>query len=114
MHSTSGARGRLFGGLPTDGIWSSFGLGRGQFLVTLVVAVLLFVVVDGPVWRHVHDAHLRRIVVSYAVIPLGVGLALARNGALGMRGLIGASAVLALLKLVLTAALLALLAIAAG
>jgi len=114
MPSTSGARGRLFGALPTHGIWTSFGLGRGQFLATLGVAVALFVIVDGPLWDHLRDAHLRRIVVSYAVIPLAVGLALARNRAFGWRALVGASAVLALLKLVITAALLALLAIAAG
>jgi hypothetical protein len=112
MHSTSGARGRLFGALPTRGIWTAFGLGRGQFAAILLVAVLLFIAVDGPVWEHLRDAHLRRIVVSYAVIPPAAALALAWNRTFGVRALVGASAVLGLVKLVITAALLALVTMA--
>jgi len=103
---------RFFGALPTDGIWTSLGLARGQFLAILGLSLLLFLFVDGPVWQHVHDAHFRRITVSYAAIVPAVWAALARNHAARPSLLLGASAVLALVKLVVTAGLLVVLALA--
>jgi hypothetical protein len=104
---------RFFGGFPDDGIWTSLGLGRGQFFAILALSTLLFVFVGGPVWRHVHDPHFLRITVSYAAILPAVWAALARNRAARLPLILGASAVLALVKLVVTAALLVMLALAA-
>jgi hypothetical protein len=105
-------RARFFGGLPDEGIWTTLALSRAQFLAILAVAMLLFVFVDGPVWRHVRASHFLRITVSYGVIPFAVAGALAQNRRLRPMLLLGASAVLALIKLVLTAGLLVVLAIA--
>jgi hypothetical protein len=101
-----------FGPLPTHGIWTAVGLRRGQFLAVLTLSIVLFVLVDGPVWRHLRDGHLVRIAVSYGAIPPAVMAALARNGTLTPRLLVAASAVIALLKLVLTAGLLVAIALA--
>jgi hypothetical protein len=109
MASTSSP---FLGGLPTDGIWTGVGLGRTQFFAILALSLVLFVFVGGPVWRHVHDAHFMRITVSYGAIPCAVALALVRNRRLELSTWLGASAVLALVKLVLTAGLLVVLAIA--
>lgn len=102
----------FFGTFPTDGIWTTLGLGRRQFFAILALSLLLFVFIDGPVWRHVHAAHFRRITVSYAVIVPGVWAALAWNRTARLSQLLGAGAVLALVKLVVTAALLVALALA--
>jgi hypothetical protein len=96
----------FFGGLPVRGIWTALGLGRGQFFAILALSVGLFVAVGGPVWMHSHASHLLRIGISYGVIPPAVALALWRNRRLRVGLLLGASAVLALIKLVLTALLL--------
>jgi hypothetical protein len=93
----------LFGTFPTDGIWTGLGLGRTQFFAILALSLALFVFVDGPVWQHVHDAHFWRITVSYLAIPVAVAAALAANHTTRLSLLIGASAVLALIKLVATA-----------
>jgi hypothetical protein len=105
-------RAPFFGRLPEQGIWTPLGLTRTQFLVILALALALFVFVDGPVWQHVRASHFRRITVSYAVIPLAVLAALVRNGRARPLLVLGASAVLAAIKLVVTAALLVALAIA--
>jgi hypothetical protein len=102
----------LFGAFPTDGIWTTLGLGRLQFFAILAVSIALFVFIDGPVWRHVHAAHLRRITLSYGVIPVAVAAALAWNRTPRLSLLIGASAVVALIKLVVTAGLLVAIALA--
>ena len=57
-------------------------------------------------------SHFRRIAVSYAVIPLAVTAALLWNGRARLVLVIGGSAVLAAIKLVLTAGLLVAIAIA--
>src|SRR5690349_13582572 len=44
--------GRLFDGLPEEGIWTALALTRLQFFSILVLSMLLFVFVDGPVWLH--------------------------------------------------------------
>ncbi len=105
-------RRELFGPFPEHGIWTAVGLARGQFLAILALSVALFLAVGGPVWRHLHDAHFTRIAVSYAVIPLAVALALRRNGTLRPGLLLGASAVLVGVKLLLTAGLLVAFALA--
>ena len=102
----------LFGPLPERGIWTALALTRGQFLAILGLAVGLFLVVGGPLWSHLHDGHLKRIAVSYGVIPPAVILALVRNRAARTRAVLAASAVLALVKLVLTAGLLVAVALA--
>lgn len=102
----------MFGAFPTDGIWTSLGLGRAQFFAILGLSLLLFVFIDGPVWRHVHAAHFWRITLSYGAIVPAVWAALVWNRTPRLSPLLGASAVIALLKLVLTAALLVALALA--
>ena len=103
---TSRTRGAFFGTLPARGPWTAVGLTRGQFLAILGLSVALFVLVDGPVWAHLRDSHLTRIVVSYGIIPPGVIVALRRNGCLRLSLLLAASAVIALVKLLVTAGLL--------
>ncbi len=102
----------LFGPLPTRGIWTPLGLTRIQFLAILTLSLVLFVASGGPLWTHLHDRHFGRIVLSYGVIPLAVAAALHRNGRARPLPILVASAVIALVKLVLTAGLLVVLAIA--
>jgi hypothetical protein len=97
----------FIGPLPVTGPWTAFGLGRGQFFLVLLVAIALFVWLDGPVWRHLHDQHLRRLLVSYVVIPPAVAAAQVRNGTFGWGRLLGATVTLAVIKLVVTAVVLA-------
>jgi hypothetical protein len=104
----------MLGGLPTEGLWTALGLGREQFLAILALSVLLFVFVDGPVWRHLHASHFLRIPVSYGMIPFAVAAALGWNRRASLALVIGASAAIALLKLVITAGLLVAFAIASG
>jgi hypothetical protein len=96
---------RLFGPLPALGPWTAVGLSRGEFLGVLVLSVGLFVFVGGPVWAHLREPHFARITVSYAVIPGLVALAQWRAGTLRLGSFVGASALLAALKLVATAGL---------
>ena len=103
----------FFGPLPVAGPWTPLGLSRRQFLGILALSVVLFVVVGGPLWNHVRDRHVWRLGVSYAVIPPGVAWALHRNHTLRPWRLLAASGVIALLKLLLTAGLLVLVALAA-
>jgi hypothetical protein len=106
------SRTTFFGGLPEHGIWTALELTRTQFVAILAVAMTLFLFVGGPVWQHVRGGHFVRIAVSYGVIPPAVVLALLRNRRLRLPLVLGASAVLAVIKLVLTAGLLVVLAIA--
>jgi hypothetical protein len=96
----------LFGPLPTRGIWTALGLTRGQFLFILGGSVALFLFVSGPLWQHLHESHFARIVLSYAVIPFAVAAALYRNGGARAVPILIATIVIALLKLVVTAAVL--------
>jgi hypothetical protein len=98
-------RAPFFGGLPERGVWTAVELTRGQFATILVVSALLFVFVDGPLWRHLRDPHFTRIALSYGVIPPAVTLALYRNGACRLPLVLGASALIGAVKLLLTAAL---------
>ena len=97
----------FIGPLPTTGPWSAFGLSRGQFVAILLGAIALFVMIDGPVWWHVHDQHFARLVWSYAVIPPAIAAAQVRNGAFGWGRLLGATVTIGVLKLVATAVVLA-------
>lgn len=112
--ASAGTRSPLFAPVPEHGIWTRVGLTRTQFLGILGLAVALFVGVGGPVWLHVHDGHFLRITLSYGVIPVAVAAALWRNGTPRLGLLLGGSGVIAALKLLLTAALLLVVAIARG
>lgn len=103
---------RFIGGLPETGIWTAVGLTRAQFFAILGISVALFLLVGGPVWLHVREAHFTRIVVSYAVIPIAVTAVFARHGVPRVWQVVAASGVLAAVKLVLTAGLLIVLALA--
>lgn len=96
----------LFGPLPRRGPWTAVGLDRGQFLAILAASVALFVWIGGPVWSHLRTSHLDRIAWSYAAIPPMVAGALAWNGRFGWLRLLEGSALIALVKLVLTAVVL--------
>ena len=102
----------FFGGLPERGPWTAVGLTRAQFVAILALSIVLFVFVGGPVWAHVRDRHLVRITTSYGVIPFAVAAALHKNGELRPAPLVGATIVVALVKLVVTAALLVAVALA--
>lgn len=95
----------LFAPLPVDGVWSSVGLGRGQFATILVASSLLFLLWGGPLWNDPRGAHFGRLVASYALIPVLCAAALARNRRLTAATFLGASGVLAFLKLIVTASL---------
>jgi hypothetical protein len=103
---------RFFGAFPERGIWTALGLSRAQFFAILGGSIALFAFVGGPVWTHVRDSHFARITVSYGAIPIAVAVALHRNGKARPLTIVVASAVVALLKLVATAALLVGLALA--
>ena len=104
----------FFGAFPSLGIWSPLGLHRGQFFVILAASLAVFAFFGGPAWRHLHDPHLWRIGVSYAVIPVGVAIAYAYNGDRHVALALAAVAVIALIKLVATALLLMAFALAAA
>jgi len=93
----------FFGGLPRDGVWTAVNLTAAQFAAILALSVGLFVFLDGPLWRHLHDSHTVRILASYAVIPVAVTLALLRNGALRAMSLLGGTLVIGVIKLLFTA-----------
>jgi len=102
----------LVGPLPTHGPWTAVGLPRGQFVAILVIAVACFVVIGGPVWRDPHGDHFVRITLSYAVIVPLVGLAFRHQRPFPVGQAVAAIATIALVKLVVTALLLGLVALA--
>jgi hypothetical protein len=53
--------------VPRLGMWTTVGLTRGQFFAMLLLSILLFLLLDGPAWHHLHDSHTRRILGSYGV-----------------------------------------------
>jgi hypothetical protein len=81
------------------GPWTAFGIRRAEFFGILLVSIAAFVWLDGQ--------HLRRLVVSYAVIPPALAAAQLRNRTFGWGRLFGATVTLAVIKLVVTAVLLA-------
>lgn len=98
-----GSRTRFFGSLPVDGIWTSVGFTREQFLTVVSLSTFLFLFIEGPLWDHLRDSHLARVVYSYAVIPPAVAGVQYLNGKLRWGLLIAATVVVALVKLVITA-----------
>ena len=102
----------LFEALPQHGPWSAVGLTRGAFLGVLAASLAVFLLLGGPVWTHLRDSHFVRIGASYAVIPLLVAAAQWRSGTLRAGAFLGATALLAAAKLVLTAGLTVVLGIA--
>jgi hypothetical protein len=106
------ARTRLFGPLPTRGIWTALELTRTQFLAILALSVVVFLFAGGPLWTHARASHFWRINLSYAVIPPAVAAAFYRNGKLRIVPILVASVVIALVKLVVTAVLLVLIGVA--
>ena len=99
---------RFFGPLPTRGVWTAVGLTRGQFFAILGVSIAMFVFLYGPIWLHTHDSHFARIVWSYLIIVPMVGWVLYRNGKARITSVLGASVVIGLVKLVVTAVILVL------
>ena len=67
-------RDTFFGPLPTTGVWTAAGLTRLQFLTILAAAVLVYALWQGFLGPETRE--FERITVSYAVIPVGVALAL--------------------------------------
>ena len=114
MDGDENRRGAFFGPLPARGIWSALELTREQFLLILLLSLLLFTFVDGPVWRHVRDSHFWRIGISYLAIPIAVAAALQRNGKARPAAVLVATGVIALVKLVLTAIILIAIGVAQG
>ncbi len=97
---------RFFGTLPTRGIWTALDLPRMHFAAIVVLTVAAFVFIDGPIWRHPHDQHLRRIVISYVLIPVLIGISqwsLKRR--LAIAPLFAGTLVIGAIKLVVTALL---------
>jgi hypothetical protein len=93
----------FFAPLPATGPWTALGVGRGPFFAILASACLVYLFWGGPIWSHLGDSEFPRIVVSYAVIPLGASIALYRAGRLTLPALLAASGMIAALKLLLTA-----------
>ena len=81
-------------------------MSRGWFFAVLGLSVLGFVLIGGPVWRHPREGHLVRITASYLMIPPLVWAALRRERPFPLGRLAAASAVISLMKLVVTALLL--------
>lgn len=93
----------FFGRFPERGVWTQLGLSRAQFLAIIAVSVAAFVFIDGPLWRHVEANHFRRIVASYALIPmLFAGCQLMRNG-IDVWRLVAGSILIGVIKLLATA-----------
>ena len=102
----------LFSPLPTHGIWSAADLTRGQFSLILVLSVLLFVFVGGPIWLHARESHFWRINISYAAIVPAVALALWQNRKLQLAQWIVGTALISIAKLVITAVILVVVGVA--
>jgi len=99
----------FFGAFPTSGIWNALSLSRGQFAGILLISIAAFVLIDGPIWRHLEANHFRRIVVSYLSIPLLILICQFTGGRVDLPALFGGSVVLGVLKLLATAFLVLLL-----
>ncbi len=111
-HVPTSQRRPLFGPLPTHGVWTALELTRSQFLFILVLSVVLFLFISGPLWAHARDSHFWRINLSYAIIPIAVAAALYRNCKMRLVPIVVASLVISLVKLVVTAVLLVVIGLA--
>jgi hypothetical protein len=87
-------------------MWTAVGLSRGAFFGVLALAVGCFLFVPEPVWVQPRAPHFARIVVSYAVILPAVVVGMWRERPFPVGRAIAATAVIALVKLVVTALLL--------
>lgn len=96
----------LVGPLPTSGPWTTVGLRGRQFFAILALSVLCFALAPRPVWTDPHGAHFWRLTLSYALIPPAVAVALRRLRPFPFGRWLAGSALIALVKLVLTALLL--------
>jgi hypothetical protein len=105
---------RLIGALPTRGPWTAVGLSRGWFLGILALSLVGFAFIGGPVWLDPRGRHFDRITMSYLIIPAATALALRHVRPFPFGRLVAATVMLALIKLVVTAALLAVLVLATG
>lgn len=94
-----------FAPFPTKGIWTAVGMSRTAFFVILTGSIGLYLLWGGPLWSHLGQDDFERIVVSYAAIPIAVAVALAREKTLGIANFLGASFMIGVLKLVVTALL---------
>ncbi len=97
--------------IPERGVWTVVGLSRGQFFSILLFSIFLFLMLDGPAWRHLRDSHTRRVVVSYAVIPVLVAVAQWKTNKLCLRPWVEAFVLISLIKLLVTAVLVVALAL---
>jgi hypothetical protein len=97
---------RFIGPLPTRGPWTAVGLGSGPFFAILGLSALCFALVPTPVWADPHGEHFWRLTLSYALIPAAVAIALRTERPFPIGRWVAASALLALVKLVVTALLL--------
>ncbi len=95
----------FFGSLPTRGLWTAVGLSRAQFVAIIGVSVLAFVFIDGPLWERLDGNHFRRITLSYLAIPALIAAVQMRAGKLEAGALFGATIIIAVIKLLLTALL---------
>ncbi len=93
----------FFGSFPTRGIWTALGLSRVQFFVILALSVSAFLFIDGALWEHLEANHFRRIVVSYAAIPLMILAAQLQRRRFSWATLFGGSITIGALKLLITA-----------
>ncbi len=94
-----------FGPFPSKGIWTAVGLSRAAFLTIFLGASALYMFWGGPLWSHLGEDDFARIIVSYSIIPIAVAIALLWDGSFAIANFIGATAVIAALKFVLTALL---------
>jgi hypothetical protein len=97
--------------IPQQGIWTSVNLSREQFFAILLLSILLFLLLDGPAWRHLRDSHTVRILGSYGIIPVLVAVVQWKRHCVNLRSWLEASILISLIKLLVTAVLLVILAL---
>lgn len=115
MNDTSEARRTpLFGPFPRDGFWTALGLTGFQFFGILSASCVTFALWGGPIWSHMGKGDFGRLATSYTLIPIAVAGALLWNGKFRLSLLLSGAAVIAILKLLLTAGFDLLLGIALG
>lgn len=81
------------------------GLSRAQFVAIIGISLVAFLFVDGPLWEQLGDNHFRRITLSYLAIPVLVAALQMYAGKLDAGALFGATIVIGVIKLLLTALL---------
>ena len=62
-----------------------------------------FLFIDGPLWSNLRENHFRRIIVSYVAIPMMVLVCHLRGAGFDLRRLFGATIVIGVIKLLVTA-----------